>query len=119
MRSIRLPALVLLFFVLLSVSPAQRRTLAQPPRRAGGALAAQEEWDAAMRERFERQAAKRWNKERHEQLKKDTDKLLELATQLKEQVDKSNENIMSLEVIRKAEEIEKLAERVREKMKSM
>jgi hypothetical protein len=32
-------------------------------------------------------------------------------------VDKSNENLLSLEVVRKAEEIEKLAHRVKEKMK--
>lgn len=72
-----------------------------------------------MRARLEKEAAKKWNKERHAALKKDTDKLLELATQLKQQVDKSNENILSLDVVKKAEEIEKLAHSVREKMKSV
>jgi hypothetical protein len=57
------------------------------------------------------------NKEREQRLKRDTDKLLQLATELKLYVDKSNENVMSLEVIKKADEIEKLAKSVKEKMK--
>ena len=65
----------------------------------------------------QREMNKRINKERQEQLKKDTDKLFQLATELKQSVDKSNENVMSLEVIHKAEEIEKLARQVKEKMK--
>jgi hypothetical protein len=69
-------------------------------------------------ERLERERRKAMNKERQESLKKDTDRLLALATELKERVDKTDENRLSLEVIRKAEEIEKLARQVREKMKA-
>lgn len=69
-------------------------------------------------ERMKHQAEQQWNKERQAKLKADTDKLLELATQLKQQVDKSNENVLSLDVIKKAEEIEKLAHSVRDKMKA-
>ncbi len=69
-------------------------------------------------EKMEKERAKRQNKDRQERIKRDTDKLLALATELKEYVDKSNENILSLNVIRKAEEIEKLAHQVREKMKA-
>jgi len=50
-------------------------------------------------------------------LKADTDKLVKLAGELKEYVDKSNENVLSLEVLKKAEEIEKLARSVKDKMK--
>ncbi len=60
---------------------------------------------------------KAMNKDRAERIKRDTDKLLALSTELKQYVDKTNENVMSLEVIRKAEEIEKLAKNIREKMK--
>jgi len=67
--------------------------------------------------KVERDLAKKRNQTRQASLARDTEKLLKLATELKEYVDKSNENTMSLEVIRKAEEIEKLARRVREKMK--
>ena len=64
------------------------------------------------------QMARQRNKERQAALKKDTDKLLELATQLKEYVDKTDENMLSLDVIKKAEEIEKLSKSVKEKMKA-
>ncbi|HXZ26662.1 MAG TPA: hypothetical protein VEG08_01555 [Terriglobales bacterium] len=66
---------------------------------------------------MQREMAKQRNKERQESLKKDTDRLFQLATELKQSVDKSNENVMSIDVIRKAEEIEKLAKQVKEKMK--
>ena len=66
----------------------------------------------------EQAMARERNKARQAALKKDTDKLLELATQLKEYVDKTNENMLSLDVIKKAEEIEKLSKSVREKMKA-
>ena len=60
---------------------------------------------------------KKQNELRQQELKKDTDKLLELANELKQYVDKTNENIISLDVIKKAEQIEKLAHAVKEKMK--
>ncbi|HUQ49966.1 MAG TPA: hypothetical protein VM056_04555 [Terriglobales bacterium] len=68
--------------------------------------------------RMERERLKAWNKERFENLKKDTDQLLKLATELKASVDKANKDTLSLEVIRKTEEVEKLAKQVREKMKA-
>ena len=46
-----------------------------------------------------------------------TKTLLDLATELKQYVDKTNENIISLDVIKKAEQIEKLAKSVKDKMK--
>lgn len=61
--------------------------------------------------------AKKANLERQAALKADTDKLLKLATELKASVDKSNENTLSIDVLRKAEEIEKLAHSVKDKMK--
>ena len=63
--------------------------------------------------------AKKRNLQRQEDIKKDTDKLLSLATELKQYVDKTNENTLSVEVIKKAEEIEKLAHSVKEKMKGL
>ena len=61
---------------------------------------------------------KEMNQERQANLKKDTDKLLQIATELKQKVDKTNENQLSLEVIRKTEEVEKLAKAIRDKMKN-
>jgi len=68
--------------------------------------------------KIERDMARQRNKQRQQQLKDDTDKLLKLATELKLYVDKSNENILSLEVLKKTDEIEKLAKSVRDKMKA-
>jgi hypothetical protein len=42
--------------------------------------------------------------------------LLELSKELKEYVDKTNENVLSLDVIKKADQIEKLAHSVKQKM---
>ena len=69
-------------------------------------------------EDMEREMQKKRNQERQASLKRDTDQLLKLATELKQQVDKTNENLLSLDVVRKAEEIEKLAHSVRAKMKN-
>jgi hypothetical protein len=68
-------------------------------------------------DRLRRDMAKKANEERQARLKRDTEHLFKLATELKESVDKSDENTLSVEVVRKAEEIEKLAHSVKEKMK--
>ena len=73
--------------------------------------------DDEGRNKAEREMAKRANHERQIAIQRDTDKLFELATQLKQNVDKSSENTLSMDVIKKAEEIEKLAHSVKEKMK--
>lgn len=57
------------------------------------------------------------NAERKKQLSDDSAKLLTLAVALKAEVDKTNKDMLSLNVIRKADEIEKLAHTVKEKMK--
>jgi hypothetical protein len=71
-----------------------------------------------QRDQMLKDMAKQANLKRQQDLKRDTDKLLELATQLKAYVDKTNENVMSLEVLKKSEEIERLAHSVKEKMKA-
>lgn len=65
---------------------------------------------------MQRRAAKQRNQERYAKVKKDTDQLLVLATQLKKSVDEAGDQKLSLEVVRKAEQIEKLAKQVRQKM---
>ena len=57
------------------------------------------------------------NKKRQKDIRDDTEKLFQLATELKAAVDKTNENMLSLDVVRKADEVEKLAKKVKEKMK--
>jgi len=69
------------------------------------------------RDRIQHDMEKKAAKERVAALKSDTDKLLKLSVELKSYVDKSDENVLSLDVIKKAEEIEKLAKSVKDKMK--
>ena len=68
---------------------------------------------AEIRERME----KARNDERQKRLQSDTEKLLALATSLKIDVDKTDKYTLSLDVIRRTEEIEKLARSIRERMK--
>lgn len=73
--------------------------------------------DAITQEQQHKQAEAR-NKDRQSSLKKDTDQLLQLATELKQSVDKTNEHVLSLDVIKKTEAVEKLAKSIRDKMKA-
>jgi hypothetical protein len=57
------------------------------------------------------------NAERKKQIADDSTKLLNMAIALKAEVDKTTKDTLSLNVIRKADEIEKLAHNVKEKMK--
>jgi hypothetical protein len=70
------------------------------------------------KDRMESQRARMWSDERHKKLVLDTDKLLQLATELKTEVDKSTRNELSVTVIQKAGEIEKLSHDVKERMKN-
>jgi hypothetical protein len=111
-------ALVLVVLLFLSVISApcfgqNPPPISQIPNPAGPPAASEE----PGRERIEKEMAKKANQERQAQLKRDTDRLFKLATELKSSVEKSNENTLSVDVIKKAEEIEKLAHSVKEKMK--
>lgn len=72
--------------------------------------------DPAQKEMQDRML-KEANKKRQQDIRDETDKLFQLATELKAAVDKTNENVLSLDVVRKADEVEKLARKVKEKMK--
>jgi hypothetical protein len=67
--------------------------------------------------RIAEQREKLQDSERQKRLVADTDKLLALATNLKQQVDKTDKGVLSIDVIKKADEIEKLAHSVKEQMK--
>jgi len=67
--------------------------------------------------RLEEQQELARSTERQKKLVADTNKLLALATELKTDVDKTNKNILSMDVIKKADEIEKLAHSMKERMK--
>jgi type VI protein secretion system component VasF len=72
-----------------------------------------------MTQQLHEQQLKALNAQRQMQLVADTDKLLQLATELKTEVGKTDKETLSVTVIRKTEQIEKLAKSVREKMKAI
>jgi hypothetical protein len=110
------PGLLSILLFSASFCFAQKPKHPQVPASSPGSAAPSSPDDEA-RAQMEKEMAKAANKQRQEQIKTDADKLLTLATELKQYVDKSNENMLSLDVIRKAEEIEKLAHNVKDKMK--
>lgn len=95
-----------------SQQPQQEPPMEQPRLDVGTQIPA-DDATARMSEELERKA----EVERVAQLKSDTDKLLKLSVELKTYVDKTNTNVLSLDVMKKAEEIEKLAKSVRDKMR--
>lgn len=74
--------------------------------------------DGELRVRLEHQREKAVNDDRHKRLAADVDRLVELSNELKTEVDKTNKDELSVEVIKKAQEIEKLAHDVQSRMKS-
>ena len=106
---------IMLAFVLTAALPSVSRanSLRQldplAEQKAGG--------EDTPRRKMEMAMAKKANEARQADLRRDTEKLLKLATELKDSVDRTNEGMLSLSVIKKAEEIEKLAHSVKEKMK--
>ncbi len=67
--------------------------------------------------RMAKSMAEQRNAIRQKQIVADTQQLLDLAKQLKDAVDKSSKNQLSLSVVNTASEIEKLAKTVKEKMR--
>ena len=117
-------ALALFFLLMTTVLAAQSfvqspmQSPIQLPRLGSMPGVNSDDRDNEQRVKLEKDLAKKANRDRQAQLQRDTDNLLKLANELKQYVDKSNENTLSLDVVKKAEEIEKLAHSVREKMKA-
>lgn len=74
--------------------------------------------DGGMHARMEEQRVKAMNDDRRKRLAADCDRLVELTNELKSDVDKTTKDELSLEVIKKAQEIEKLAHDVQGRMKN-
>jgi hypothetical protein len=74
--------------------------------------------DNPMSGSMKEQRTKAFNVERHKRLEDDVARLQTLTSELKSEVDKANKDELSLDVMRKAAEIEKLAHEVQNRMKN-
>lgn len=120
MRAIVYGLLIVLVAIVFWLKPAESAAQAQQPPQVSQQppfSSAPPKTDDPIIRDMERKNAEARNKARYQSLKADTDRLLQLATELKQSVDKANENTLSLDVIKKAEQVEKLAKQVKEKMK--
>src|SRR5260370_12341756 len=86
---------------------------ALPAMQCGHTQSQQSQTEREMQDRQIREAKKK----RQQDIRDDTEKLFQLSSELKAAVEKSNEHMLSLDVVRKAEEVEKLAKKVKDKMK--
>ena len=71
-----------------------------------------------LQQRFQREQISHAIAERQSELRLDTEKLVALTAELKQHVDKAGVNILSMDVIKKAQEIQKLAKSVQDKMRN-
>jgi hypothetical protein len=106
-------AFLILVFLFVVVPATVPQAIDPPQPRSGDATAGTGPWTREQLEEMRKKQAEL----RQKQLKDDTTKLLQLATELKESVDKTNEHVLSLEVIKKSEEIEKLAKHIKTNMR--
>jgi hypothetical protein len=65
----------------------------------------------------QKQQANAANQQRQAEIRRDTEKMLQLSNELKDYLDKTGQGVMSMDAIKKAEQIEKLAHGVKSKMK--
>jgi hypothetical protein len=106
-----LARLIVLTFASVSVGVAQQ----SPVQEAATQQPAVETPNAAVPQDSQRPVHPQSPQEK--QLADDTAKLLQLVNELKAEMDKSSRDTLSLSVIRKSEQVEKLARKVRDEMK--
>ena len=68
-------------------------------------------------DQIQREQAAAAAKMRQEQILRDSEKLFQLTAELKDQIDKANGQILSVDAIKRAEQIEKLAHSLKGKLK--
>ena len=119
-----IPRCVVTLFVVFAMQAgltqtAQNQTPLTPPNGNNTSLnpGANQPDDNPMAKRMSVEQAAKRNDLRQKEIVNDTAKLLQLSQELKAEVDKSTKNTLSVSVVKKAEEIEKLAKSVKQKMR--
>lgn len=93
----------------------QRQTPYSPP---GTQTAPVEAMPDPLRDKLDNSRKKAMDDDRHKRLEADADKLLQLATELKAEVDKTSKDQLSVVVVKKAGEMEKLSRDLKERMRN-
>jgi hypothetical protein len=96
-----------------SMPPLSQPTSAPHVPGMGTADSAPDPMRGAMREQMLRQA----NEQRHKKMLDDANKMVQLSNELKADVEKTQKDELSVEVLKKAAEVEKLAHDVQQRMK--
>ncbi|MGA8313104.1 MAG: hypothetical protein WB755_23975 [Terriglobales bacterium] len=65
----------------------------------------------------DRERARKANEMLQMEIKRDTEKLFQLTTELKDFVEKSDQGVLPADILKKAEQVEKLAHSVKSKLK--
>lgn len=100
--------------VIVALAPMVAGTQQPAPQAAAQPPAAQAAANVEVAANNQPPAAPQTAKQK--QLADDTAKLLQLANELKAEMDKSSKDTLSLNVMKKAEQVEKLAHKVRDEM---
>lgn len=124
-RTLRLPALFLVFiFAALAASAQQTTTVPsrrQPGTAADAAVFADDTGGPGSRDLSQSHMLHEMSRDRNalrqKEIVDDTNHLMDLVKQLKDAVDKSSKDQLSLSVVNTATEIERLAKSVKEKMR--
>ncbi len=117
MRSYRSPLLTTVLLATLAAWAQQTDPGAPPGAGTGGRAPFGEREQTTVSAQMQEQMADRRNSERQKQLVADTEKLYQLASELRAEVARSNKEQLSVPVVKRSEEIEKLARAVKERMR--
>ena len=113
------PSLFIAIAVALFLSAGRPLAAQTPASEAATPAASSNTQTAAPAQPAPKDAVKPTPKQAREaQIEADTEKLFQLAQELKVEVDKSSKDTMSLSVIKKSEEIEKLARALKQEMRA-
>ena len=114
--------LMLVGMLFVPASYSQLKATAQNPFAEQKAAASLEAMNGSVpdepHQRLQQEQIARVIADRQSALRRDTEKLAALAAELKQHVAKTDANILSMDVIKKAQEIQKLAKSVQDKMRN-
>jgi len=119
-KILQLAALTILCLGLLSIAPAQTTT--SPPGVHLPPLAEQSQGmgvPVKTDDEINQERLQKYRELRQQELLRDATKLQQLSTEVKDYLEKHNSSMLSIDMIKKAELMEKLSRSVRQKMKEL